>query len=800
MRRGVALLLASAPDPADDADVVEALERAKGGSRSGSGSERDKRNKAKASSSVMADAAVASAARAAASAAAAHLMSYPPLALTSGRPGASAAAAVASPGAQKALSALERVASRFRESSGVEGNKTSFASAARLRVAALRAALAAAEEESAATGALSLGAWRRCSGIFASLSSLWAHARDAEAEAERDAHELFRRRVKGPTAAEALEADDEATEAIAYERAFGRHGVAFADLQTAPDAVETLGDDADVDENLKKRNAAMKRLAREAGEDVGDDSEDEGDDDDDDETKAQTHAAKIAGLLEGDLLEEVVAAHRRLLGGLRGPPAPPPPPPPGSTDPAVAAAAAADPGGWWAVSGAKPAPKKYGGTLFTPEEATRAERFERAHDAGVRVAVACGVDAISSPAVAAAAATGALLRAALECAAAARPAVSAAEDDAAPRLHLIGVADSNGNGMNAYGDDAAGDDDASLSTTRHDPAADAAADALGADLNEGGCAGEMALVVAPVAATRAKITALLVEWPDHPLLSQLAEICDRVLQLPLSSPLKQALTGLELLLARAQTWEEGAAAHVSLKDQLALCAKLALRWRQRELRTWPRLLARAQERHVARAHRAWFALHRLLRPPRGKKTTSGSAEMNFDAEMRDAEEAGKVERSKVFDDPANLRGVDASGLTSEEREGLRQVTLALEEYVQGSTIGEFRARLDLLWQFHADMAVEAEARAAEGLSRGDEATRGDFGGGATTTTTNTRLRAPAAVPASARCRACCTTRGGTTRSSRRRCSGASRRRVSPRRRSFATTRVWPSGRTAGTTR
>ena len=381
MRRGVALLLASAPDPADDADVVEALERAKGGS--GSGSERDKRKKA--SSSVLADAAVASAARAAASAAAAHLMSYPPLALTSDRAGASAAAAVASPSAQKALSALERVASRSRESSGVEGYTLSFASAARLRVAALRAALAAAEEESAATGALSLGAWRRCSGIFASLSSLWAHARDAEAEAERDAHELFRRRVKGPTAAEALEADDEATEAIAYERAFGRHGAAFADLQNAPDAVETLGDDADVDETLQKRNAAMKRLAREAGEDVGeDDSEDDEDEDHDDETKAQTHAARLAGLLEGDLLEEVVAAHRRLLGGLRGPPAPPPPPPAGSTDPAVAAAAAADPGGWWAVSGAKPAPKKYGGTLFTPEEATRAERFERAHDAGVR--------------------------------------------------------------------------------------------------------------------------------------------------------------------------------------------------------------------------------------------------------------------------------------------------------------------------------------------------------------------------------------------------------------------------------
>ena len=31
MRRGVALLLASAPDPADDADVARELERARGG-------------------------------------------------------------------------------------------------------------------------------------------------------------------------------------------------------------------------------------------------------------------------------------------------------------------------------------------------------------------------------------------------------------------------------------------------------------------------------------------------------------------------------------------------------------------------------------------------------------------------------------------------------------------------------------------------------------------------------------------------------------------------------------------------
>ena len=281
-----------------------------------------------------------------------------------------------------------------------------------------------------------------------------------------------------------------------------------------------------------------------------------------------------------------------------------------------------------------------------------------------------------------------------------------AEDAAAPRLHLVGGGDdASAADALAGGTGEFGDDDATI-VEPHDPVADAAADALGADLNEGGCAGEMALVVAPVGATLARITGLLQEWPDHPLLTQLAEICNRVLQLDLLSPLKQALTGLELLLARAQTWEEGAASHVSLKEELAACAKLALRWRQRELRTWPRLLQRAQERHVTRAHRAWFALHRLLRPPVSEKSSEKSSVSD--------------KLSNTPDDPSNLLGIDASGLTQEEREGLRQVTLALEEYVQGSTIGEFRARLDLLWQFFADLAVEAEVLRREGVGQDND--------------------------------------------------------------------------------
>jgi hypothetical protein len=68
-----------------------------------------------------------------------------------------------------------------------------------------------------------------------------------------------------------------------------------------------------------------------------------------------------------------------------------------------------------------------------------------------------------------------------------------------------------------------------------------------------------------VAEVLAAVQAQLRDWPDHPILSQLAAICTRMLAFPATVPLKQALTGVELLLARAQLWEETAAKHVSIQ-------------------------------------------------------------------------------------------------------------------------------------------------------------------------------------------------------------------------------------------
>ena len=106
-------------------------------------------------------------------------------------------------------------------------------------------------------------------------------------------------------------------------------------------------------------------------------------------------------------------------------------------------------------------------------------------------------------------------------------------------------------------------------------------------------------VQAPVGATQRRLQELLEEWPEHPLLVQLQAICNRIMSLPACGPLKSALTGVELLLSRAQTWEEGAASHVSIAPQLAACAALARRWRA------------AQHEQRRRSHCA----PRILRPP-----------------------------------------------------------------------------------------------------------------------------------------------------------------------------------------
>lgn len=58
---------------------------------------------------------------------------------------------------------------------------------------------------------------------------------------------------------------------------------------------------------------------------------------------------------------------------------------------------------------------------------------------------------------------------------------------------------------------------------------------------------------------------LLQEWPENPILLQILNISKRILKFSISSPLMKIVSGLEILLKKAQEWESFASKKISLQ-------------------------------------------------------------------------------------------------------------------------------------------------------------------------------------------------------------------------------------------
>lgn len=123
---------------------------------------------------------------------------------------------------------------------------------------------------------------------------------------------------------------------------------------------------------------------------------------------------------------------------------------------------------------------------------------------------------------------------------------------------------------------------------------------------------EASRALEPVTNVLVKVDELLDEWPDHPILDQLKKISTRILSLPLKSTLKDYSTGIELLLSRAQIWEETAAKHVSLSDHLKPLISIANSWREFELKSWKDSLNRVRREMIKEARESWFFMFGIV--------------------------------------------------------------------------------------------------------------------------------------------------------------------------------------------
>ncbi|NXJ78761.1 MDN1 protein, partial [Trogon melanurus] len=163
------------------------------------------------------------------------------------------------------------------------------------------------------------------------------------------------------------------------------------------------------------------------------------------------------------------------------------------------------------------------------------------------------------------------------------------------------------------------------------------------------------------------VNELLQEWPEHPVLVQLLVVMDRIRSFPLSSPLSKFLNGLEILLAKAQDWEENASRTLSLRKHLDLVTQMIIQWRRLELSCWSVSLDNIMKQHVEKSTKHWFSIYQMIEKYVQEQTEAGTEE--------------------------------------NERMDLKTLVSILQAFIEGSTLGEFHARLQALLVFHCHVLL-----------------------------------------------------------------------------------------------
>ncbi|XP_037374649.1 midasin [Talpa occidentalis] len=172
------------------------------------------------------------------------------------------------------------------------------------------------------------------------------------------------------------------------------------------------------------------------------------------------------------------------------------------------------------------------------------------------------------------------------------------------------------------------------------------------------------------------INQLLQDWPEHPALVQLLVVMDRIRSFPLSSPISKFLNGLEILLTKAQDWEENASRTLSLRKHLDLVTQIIIRWRKLELNCWSMSLDNTMKRHTEKSTKHWFSIYQMLEKHMQEQT--------------------------------------------EEQEDDKRMTLmllvsTLQAFIEGSSLGEFHVRLQMLLVFHCHVLLMPQVEGKDSL-------------------------------------------------------------------------------------
>ena len=256
---------------------------------------------------------------------------------------------------------------------------------------------------------------------------------------------------------------------------------------------------------------------------------------------------------------------------------------------------------------------------------------------------------------------------------------------------------------------------------------------------------EVCLVDKPLQSLSLRLIELLREWRGNAILQLLLRLCDRIRALPVDTPMARLIVAVELLLFKAEQWEQVAAKHVSIRAELRPLELLVRRWRALELQSWPLLLKSEENRAKKTVHACWppllLTLLQCLGNHRAEPAKSASGVV---ADAKDV----VVDRARQLCDSENelislakkwrlgdsatwvfepfLHTADVSVGTENSPETSPEdpvdvLVEQLQSFVTSGTIGEYDERVSMLHKFHSQMLCEVSAlRAAISAEKSDD--------------------------------------------------------------------------------
>ena len=198
----------------------------------------------------------------------------------------------------------------------------------------------------------------------------------------------------------------------------------------------------------------------------------------------------------------------------------------------------------------------------------------------------------------------------------------------------------------------------------------------------------------------------MIQFPGNELLIQVCKLSARIADFHISTPLGKMLTSMEFLLKKSLEWEQYAAKHVSLQDEMSAVSAVINQWRNLELQSWEELLRSKEIFFSKAAMKYWFKIARAIQT---------APEVSFDI-------TNTSKRIQLFIGLPILQHISPSWLWFPKKEDkgpvedksnimnetsyLTKIFEIVDTFLNSSTVGQYASRLHIVRLFSLQLLQE----------------------------------------------------------------------------------------------